>query len=276
MAPRQSEPIPPFLRGLIDDAAVFPPGNADPADALTDHARYRRSWYAPLVGPLLLPTSRLADLPVDGEPLRVGLVADTGVAAVPAALDALPSRVTVTQIEAKAPDIDTVTALAGLSTDRRLPVFAEISATTELADALDRVGTAGLVPKFRLGGLSAELFPGPETVAKVIVACAARNLRFKLTAGLHRAVRHTDPATGFTHHGFLNIAAATVAAIAGESVVSVTQLLRITESEPLVAGIRDMLADPRPLWAGFGSCSITEPLEDLMGLSLVRKESFQQ
>jgi len=41
---------------------------------------------------------------------------------------------------------------------------------------------------------------------------------FKCTAGLHHAVHHTDPATGFVHHGFLNIVAATARAIVGGDV----------------------------------------------------------
>ena len=35
---------------------------------------------------------------------------------------------------------------------------------------------------------------------------------FKLTAGLTRLSGYTNPATGFTHHGFLNIAVATALA----------------------------------------------------------------
>ena len=53
---------PVLLRGLVDDAAVFPPGNASVTDAVTRHAVHRRASYAGCVGPLLLPAAAVADL----------------------------------------------------------------------------------------------------------------------------------------------------------------------------------------------------------------------
>ena len=48
-----------LFAGLVDDAAMFPPGNAGAAVALAEHLRYRRSWFADLVGPLLVPAAGL-------------------------------------------------------------------------------------------------------------------------------------------------------------------------------------------------------------------------
>ncbi len=62
MSTTGGSPLPRALfTGLIDDAAVFPPGNASIADALTAHAHHRRQWYAAFVGPLLLPAAELAE-----------------------------------------------------------------------------------------------------------------------------------------------------------------------------------------------------------------------
>jgi len=60
--------VPPSLpaswSGLIDDAAIFPPGNAPLADALAAHVAHRESRYADLVGAFVL---RDTDLPLARE-----------------------------------------------------------------------------------------------------------------------------------------------------------------------------------------------------------------
>ncbi len=56
----QASPL--LFAGLVDDAAMFPPGNAPLERALAEHLTYRQSGYAELVGPLLVPAARLAEL----------------------------------------------------------------------------------------------------------------------------------------------------------------------------------------------------------------------
>jgi hypothetical protein len=124
-------------------------------------------------------------------------------------------------------------------------------------------------PKFRTGGLAAELFPTPIELAAVICACRDRDLRFKLTAGLHHAIRYTDPETGLVHHGFLNVLGASSVAQAGADVADVAPVLAGTDPVLLVEPVRGQLDRERPLWIGFGSCSITEPLDDLVRLGLL-------
>ena len=75
--------------------------------------------------------------------------------------------------------------------------------------AADEVAAAELRLKFRTGGVEAHLFPSADQVVSWIDAALDRELRFKCTAGLHNAVRHRDPDTGFEHHGFLNVLVAT-------------------------------------------------------------------
>ncbi|HEX5740299.1 MAG TPA: hypothetical protein VFY17_01955, partial [Pilimelia sp.] len=94
--------MPALFAGLVDDAAVFPPGSASVPDAVAAHRRHRAAWYADLVGPLLLPASALgaaAALLDPGEPLTIGLIGDTGVAGLPAALAGADPRLRVRQAE---------------------------------------------------------------------------------------------------------------------------------------------------------------------------------
>jgi hypothetical protein len=273
--------IPALLRGLIDDAAVFPPGNAPLSDAVAAHRRHRTGWYADLVGPLLVPASKLSGLPAlldPAERIEVGVIGDVPIEQL--AAPAPDDRIRVRQIEAPVarrgedplPGLDRLLRVARERPD--VDVYAELPLTAGLLAGLDRLAEARhdgvrIAAKFRTGGLAAELFPTPEELAAVICACRDRQLPFKLTAGLHHAVRHTDPATGFPHHGYLNALAATQAAAGGGEADEVAGWLGVVEAAPLVEAARKRLDEPRPLWIGYGSCSISEPLEDLVRFGLV-------
>ncbi|MGC4811370.1 hypothetical protein ACLQ29_12680 [Micromonospora sp. DT228] len=282
-----STQVPALLTGLVDDAAVFPPGSATLHDALAAHRQHRAAWYADLVGPLLVPAStvaagELSGLVDGGEGLVIGLIGDTGVGRLPLALSFLaPDGVTARQVEVAvakrgedplpgiAELLRLTDALPGVET-----VYAELPLTFGLTGALDAIAAARadgvpIAAKFRTGGLAAELFPTPAELAAVICACRDRDLPFKLTAGLHQAVRHLDPETGFTHHGYANVLAATLAAADGEGVARVGELLTALDPRPLLERATTRLHLPRPLWVGFGSCSILEPLTDLIRLGLV-------
>jgi hypothetical protein len=281
--PRPTGLIPTQLVGLIDDAAVFPPGSANLPEAVSAHREHRAAWYAPLVGPLVLPASacdEAARLLDDTGPLDLALVGDTGLDGLDAALGAGDPRLAVRQVEVAVakrgedpqPGLRRlVTRLVGWA-----PViaYAEIPLTWGLLGALDsvaeaRAGGIDIAPKFRVGGLAAELFPTPVELAAVICACRDRRLPFKLTAGLHNALRHTDPETGFVHHGFLNVLVAAGVAAEGGEVTDVAEALGGTDPRPLVTAGRGRRDRPRPLWVGFGSCSVMEPLTDLIRLGLI-------
>jgi hypothetical protein len=277
--------VPPLFARLVDDAAVFPPGSATLPEAVAAHHRHRAAWYAPLVGPLLVPASALGALSALVDPggqLPTGLIGDTGVDGLPAAVEAATAddRVRIGQIEVAVakrgedpqPGLRRLLTLA--AGWPAIPVYAEIPLTFGLLGALDTVAVArragrDIAPKFRTGGLAAELFPTPVELAAVICACRDRDLPFKLTAGLHHALRHTDPETGFVHHGFLNVLVAATLAADGTEVAEVAEVLAATDPLPLIEPARARRGDNRPLWIGFGSCSVTEPLSDLIRLGLI-------
>ncbi|WP_121401550.1 hypothetical protein [Micromonospora sp. M71_S20] len=283
-----STQVPALLDGLVDDAAVFPPGSAPLPDAVAAHRRHRTSWYADLVGPLLVPATRLPELAGllgADERIAVGVIGDVPLDRLDEVRTTADPRIRVRQVEAAVarrgedplPGLTELVALArraGAGPAALDAVYAELPLTFGLMGALDALAAARaegvpIAAKFRTGGLAAELFPTPAELAAVICACRDRGLPFKLTAGLHQAVRHLDPETGFTHHGFVNVLAATLAAAGGATVERVAELLTATDPRPLVQYAEAGLDGPRPLWIGFGSCSILEPLTDLIRLGLV-------
>ncbi|GIJ66521.1 hypothetical protein [Virgisporangium ochraceum] len=271
--------VPPLLVGLLDDAAMFPPRGASVGDALDGHREARSSWYASLVGPLLVPADEVgalwSRLRSDPEPLAIGLVGPLTVVA--GALVAAGDQVDIRHIEAPVAKRGE-DPMPGLTAFRTLAAgragYAEVPLTWGLQAALDVLAAARadgerIAPKFRTGGLAAELFPTPVELAAVICACRDRDLPFKLTAGLHHALRHTDPETGFLHHGFLNVLAGSLAAADGAEAADVAEVLATTDAVPLVEAVRSQLETERPLWIGYGTCSVSEPVDDMRRLGLL-------
>ncbi|MDT7563492.1 MAG: hypothetical protein QOG76_2116, partial [Pseudonocardiales bacterium] len=86
------------------------------------------------------------------------------------------------------------------------------------------------------GGIRAELYPDEAELAAAIRAVVGAGVSFKATAGLHHALRNTDPE-----------------AVGGA----------VTE---LGAGRTEAA---RALFRSFGTCSITDPLTELIELDLI-------
>jgi hypothetical protein len=142
--------------------------------------------------------------------------------------------------------------------------------TPDWFGALDEIAAGELRLKLRTGGEDADAFPSPHELAGCIEAALDRELPFKCTAGLHRAVRHREDATGFEHHGFLNVLVATRAALDGSSVDDLAGLLVETHSDSLIAALDpERMSSARRWFRSFGSCSVTEPLADLTALGLL-------
>ncbi len=270
------------FRAFIDDAALFPPGNAPMPDALRAHADFATTWYADLVGPFLCPASRLGELQQtlgDQPPLDLILIGDTGVAGVLEAADAVraDARLVLRGAEVPVPAADPVGAARRTATGLRalepdLATSIEVPRGPGLDQVLDIVAEEGLRAKLRTGGATTDAIPSEVELAEFLAACLDRELAFKLTAGLHHAVRQLDPATGLEQHGFVNVLAATAATLDGASVPDVVRLLQTTDPQPLLDTIDPAGIDRARQWfQSFGSCSITEPLDELVALGLLRQ-----
>jgi hypothetical protein len=272
--------VPPLFAGLVDDASVLPPSMLGVVEAVAGFRRHEQAWYHDLLGSFLVPSS-LADADPAVLDLPISLISDVGLDALPATLAKLRGTgAVVPRIEAavarRGEDPQPgLAALRRLSANHQdLEVYAEIPLSWGLLAALDAVAEARsagqrLAPKFRVGGLAAELFPTPVELAAVICACRDRRLPFKFAAGLRHALRHTDPETGFTHHGFLNVLVAAGDAADGAEVADVAESLAATHPVPLVEPARARRGGARPLWIGFGSTSVLEPLTELIRLGLI-------
>ncbi|MFF5989305.1 hypothetical protein [Prauserella flavalba] len=274
--------VPAFARGLCDDAAVFPPGLAPLEDAVPAHVRHRASAYGELVGPLVLAEPALAKLgPLlpPGERIELSVTAPEGPGQIASALGTvggLPADVAAFEV-AVPQGMGVPEFFAALEAARadagNVTVYVEVPRDERRADVIAALAQRGHRAKFRTGGVRAELYPDETELASAIAAVVAAGVPFKATAGLHHALRNTDPETGFEQHGFLNLLLATAAALRGEDESALRALLAERDGGTVAAGVRDLgetgAAPARRAFVSFGTCSITEPLEELVELGLV-------
>jgi hypothetical protein len=273
-----------LLAGLVDDAALFPPGNAAMDVGLSAHREHFVSWYSDLVGPFLCPVSRIDELTsalTVTRHLNLSLVVDTAGEATHHALrvSAADPRLSLVGIEAAHSRLGDDARVIGENL-RRLPStvgFLEVP-RSDFDDSLDLVTEGGwLAAKYRTGGTTPDAFPSARELAAFLVACAKRSLPFKLTAGLHHAVRNSDVDTGFEQHGVLNVLVATRAALDGQDADQVAQLLEERDADALVGVVsgwsEDDVLQVRQAFRSFGCCGVTDPTNELMALGLLEGET---
>jgi hypothetical protein len=265
--------------GFFDDAALFPPGDAPMSSAVPAH-RGLRVQLGDLVGPFVVPAARLDELAAhvgDREGFGVSLIASA--ADLPAAAARVVGDPRLRLAAVEVPVVADAAAAAGAVRvlddvlPAGTPAAVELPRTAARDDILDVLAGTAHRAKLRTGGLRAELFPDPAELAGTLAACVQRGVALKCTAGLHAAVRHTDPATGFAHHGFLGVLLAVDALAAGEPAVVALDRLRESDVGVVVSELRawpaERWARARAVFTSFGTCSVLEPVDDLVALGLL-------
>jgi hypothetical protein len=253
---------------------MFPPGNASPATAIREHLRLRAAPYAGLVGPLLVPSARWNDFldahTAAGSPsVAVALVGSSELPVeLPPDVDVVGFEVPVRNLPL--PEVDPAQRLA-------CEIAADPDCAKLLAGVADRRREGyDVIGKFRTGGTTAEAFPPAETVAEVILLATAAAVPLKFTAGLHSAVRHTDPVTRFEQQGFLNLMAATLLARQGADATTVTDVLNQQDEVQLCAQAFSWSAAEVDLiragFVSFGCCGVEDPVRELTRLRLLGEE----
>lgn len=266
--------------GLFDDAALFPPA-CEPLDrAVSAHLALRQSGDAAFMGAFLILGSAVADLaaalPQQAAGFEISIIERDG-DAVEGRLAAIrhDGRLVVRAVEVvAAPDN---VARTGELLQRLRPAgvfgYVEVPFDDRLPGNVTLLADAGLRAKFRTGGTTAMAFPGKAQLGLAIAACVQADVPFKLTAGLHHAVRYRDDSTGFEHHGLLNVVSAIDVACAGGVPADVTRVLAGTDPSSLAGDVRaldrDRAARVRRLLTAVGTCSIAEPMADLRQLGIL-------
>jgi len=277
--------LPNLVTGLCDDAAVFPPGLTPLAEAVPAYLGRAGTWYGDLAGPLVIPVDALAALPdlvPHDRTVPVSITVPAGPAQIGGAIARaarLPVRLASLEVAlpaaAAVPAVldEIAAALAGTTTGAAPRVYVEVPRDDRAASLAAALPAYGFWAKLRTGGVRAELYPDESELAASVAALVAAGLRFKATAGLHHAVRNTDPQTGFEQHGFLNLLLATGALLAGGTGTDARQLLALRDGREVAGRVLALgdagIAATRATFASFGTCSISEPLGELISLGLL-------
>ncbi len=234
-----------LLSRLIDHAALFPPASLSMPDAIAADRAARRTPHAWMLDRFIVPASRLDELPADFTP-RLSVVAD---------VDPLP---------ALPPAVEFVETRRPIDAPDGVRVFTEVMPGDPLP-----AGDA----KIRCGG---ETFPSVDELAAFVTACRDAGKPFKATAGLHHPLRTP------TQHGFLNLLAAAVFGFAFALDERDLAAL-LAEEDPAAFALDDdafvargrrvgagaITAARHELFVAYGSCSFSEPVEDLQALGFL-------
>jgi len=171
--------------------------------------------------------------------------------------------------------------LKAMSESLQDDIFIELQANSSLLDSIHQMVEYEVIgAKFRTGGLEQSSFPKDDYLAKFIHECVALDVPFKFTAGLHHPFRTYAPEVDATMHGFINLTMAS--ALAQVHDLNRSEIGKIiAEPDPKQFWFTekgagwgnfelslDDIESARELIVSWGSCSVTEPLEDLIHADL--------
>jgi len=275
-----SDPTAVLLADLVDDAGLFPPTQLGMVEVLDRYRRTSATADPVLSHRFVCPAARLPELRRHlsaDDHVRLSVILEPRSEQVEELNDLLAAdpRLRLAAVETSWPGADLTEARRALGAlPPGLPVFVEVpNAPADQRDrALGELAQFGWAAKVRCGGVRADLFPSPQTLAEMIGAVVRHRLSAKATAGLHHAIGYTDPTTRFDHFGFLNLLLAVHRALAGGEPDDLVAVLCSRNEATMVEAVRTL--DPsaaeavRGTFISYGSCDTEEPIEDLERLGL--------
>lgn len=290
-----------LLAEIVDYAGLFPPSQLSMSEAVINYATYKNSNYKWMLSRFVLPAARLDEFLESAQDfISRGGSGDVWRLAVLAGEDIYDTLRRVENFNAKngsrvigdVLEVRATTESKIENTVNALPpnvtAYFEIPTDQRLSDLVSALAIRGQRAKIRTGGVTTDAFPSAREIIRFIRTCLAANVPFKATAGLHHPVRcfkpltyESDAPTG-TMNGFLNMYLMTAFARYGFKPIVLEQILM--DESP-----QNFKFDENGVWwrnehylnnsqlerirrtniISFGSCSFTEPIEDLQDLEIL-------
>jgi hypothetical protein len=289
-----------LLRESIDYAGLFPPAGLGMAQAVANYASYRKGPHAWALGRFVVPAGGLVELEQAADGLlppdrwRIAALLGTDPARefeaigefnCPAVADGA-GMAAVDVVEAKADSPETVEQLLSRVPSDLQP-YIEIPVSRDPAPLAAAVARAGGRLKVRTGGITPDAFPAAADLVRFLRAARDAGVPFKATAGLHHPLRaeyrltYEPGSARGTMFGFLNLFLAAAFVGAGLDDAAAERLLEERDRTAFhfdADGVEwrghrldlDRIRRTREsAIISFGSCSFTEPIDDLHSLGLL-------
>lgn len=293
-----------LLAGAVDYAGLFPPAALDMGAAVSAYAEYRGDPARFVLGRFIVPVARLREfddaaaamLPRgDGaEPWQLSALTGPDLSADirlvlnfndrhSSGSDIGRAEIDVLEIKAQA-RAEIASAMSSMPAG--VTPFFEIPIADDPSHLIAELRRTGGRAKARTGGVTAGAFPSAEDVARFMINCRDERVPFKLTAGLHHALRaayrlsYAADAEIGDMFGYLNMFVAAALAWDGADESTLVAALNSRDVADFdfandglsfrgrfvgVATLREARAN---FVTSFGSCSFREPVDDLASLSL--------
>jgi hypothetical protein len=288
------------MSGAIDYAGLFPPSQVSMQEAVVNYSLNSAGMYSWMLGRFVLPVARLDEFievaaglitPDRDKGCRLSVLAGENIAQTIRQMTMFNEKYgpdfCADSLEVMASSISKIENTVSLLPEG-ITAYFEIKQDEKFVDLVSTLALKGQKAKIRTGGVVPEAFPKSVDVIRFVRTCAAANVPFKATAGLHHPIRCYHPLTYAadgprgTMHGFLNLFLMTGFTRANYRTSRLEQLMEEEFDEVFhfeEGGIRWReenflsLTDIEQLRThgieAFGSCSFDEPVADLQSLGLL-------
>ena len=277
-----------LLEGFIDYAGLFPPADLDMQSVVDNWSVYMQSDDSWVLARLIIPASRLEEFksaaiellpaPEEQELWQLSVLlppvsSDDFNSAVQTTIDFNISDcgAVANVVEFKATSIIEIDSALEVLHDDLFP-YIELPIDEDPRGLIAALSGAIAGAKVRTGGVTPDLYPTSENLARFVHSCAVAAQPFKATAGMHHPCQIKNESVGVTEFGFLSLLHATAAAtIDGATVEEVEKILNLETPDFTSFSDKDIEHVRAELFNSFGSCSFDDPRADLRTMGLLKE-----
>jgi hypothetical protein len=273
-----------LLSHCIDYAGLFPPALLDLEMTIQNYEAYRASPHAWALGRLVLPTSRVVEFtetwPSFAAEWPISLLASGDIET--ELRQATDCGLLCDVVECKPLPVDEIATVRGIIP--AATVYFEVATGSDPEESIAAIAAAGSKAKIRTGGITQDAIPSVSNLVRLLSCCKRHGVPFKATAGLHHPIRAVHPLTyqpqsdSAFMHGYVNVILASAILYHGGDLAEASALLE--DATPVNFHLdqehvgwrnwnfteQQILQVREDLMVSFGSCSFTEPLDEIVSM----------